>query len=61
MKKILIIGKNSYVGGSVKDYLEKWPRKYHIEVISARGDEWKGFDFSRFDVVFYAAGVAHIK
>ena len=61
MKKILITGKGSYVGMSVKKYLEQWPKKYHIEELDVKGEEWKKFDFSKFDVVFHVAGLAHRK
>ena len=60
MKKILIVGKNSYVGGSVKKYLERWPKKYYVEELDAKGQKWEKFDFSKFNVVFYVAGIAHI-
>ncbi len=60
MKKILITGKNSYVGVSVKAYLLKWPKKYTVEEISVRGDEWKALDFSKYDTIFHVAGIAHV-
>ena len=60
MKKILITGKNSYVGTSVKKYLEQWPKKYYVEELDVKGDSWKKFDFSKFDVVFHVAGIAHV-
>lgn len=60
MKKILITGKNSYVGSSVKRYLEQWPKEYFVEEISVRGDEWKSFDFSKYDAIFHVAGIAHV-
>lgn len=60
VKKILIVGKNSYIGKSVKKYLEKYSDKYLMDEISVRGDDWKDYDFSKYDVVFYAAGIAHI-
>ena len=61
MKEILITGKGSYVGMSVKKYLEQWPKKYHVEELDVKGEEWKKFDFSKFDVVFHVAGLAHRK
>ena len=60
MKKILITGKNSYVGVSVKDYLLKWPEGYSVEEISVRGEEWKALDFSKYDAIFHVAGIAHV-
>lgn len=60
MKKVLICGKNSYVGVSVKEYLEQFPKKYDVQEISIKGSAWKSFNFSKFDTVFYVAGIAHI-
>ncbi len=60
MKRILVTGRNSYVGSSVKAYLSKWPKKYVVEEISVRGDEWRSLDFSKYDVIFHVAGIAHV-
>jgi nucleoside-diphosphate-sugar epimerase len=61
MKKILITGKNSYVGKSLEKWLGNYPDKYSIDSISLRNYSWKEKDFSEYDVVFHAAGIAHIK
>jgi nucleoside-diphosphate-sugar epimerase len=61
MKKILITGKNSYVGTSIEKWLGKHPDRYSIDSISLRDDSWKEKDFSDYDVVFHVAGIAHIK
>jgi nucleoside-diphosphate-sugar epimerase len=61
MKKILITGKHSYVGMSLKEWLGNYPDRYAIDMISIRNDSWKEKDFSEYDVVFHVAGVAHIK
>jgi nucleoside-diphosphate-sugar epimerase len=61
MKKILITGKNSYVGNSLKKWLGNYPDLYSINSISLRNDTWKEKDFSKFDVVVHVAGIAHIK
>lgn len=60
MKRIIIVGKNSYVGTSVKKYLEQEPKKYQLAELDAKSDNWQKNDFSKFDVVFYVAGIAHI-
>ena len=60
MKRILITGKNSYVGTSVKKYLERWPKKYKVDELDVKGNAWKSFDFNKYDVVFHVAGIAHI-
>ncbi|WP_202079446.1 NAD-dependent epimerase/dehydratase family protein [Caldalkalibacillus salinus] len=61
MKRILITGKNSYVGTSLKDWLNKYPDRYSVDTISLRDDTWKKKDLSGYDGVFHVAGIAHIK
>lgn len=61
MKNILITGANSYIGTSVEKWLLKEPDKYHIETLDMKDENWRSFDFSKFDVVFHVAGIAHIK
>lgn len=60
-KKILITGKNSYVGNQLAEWLNKEPDKYEVVKESVRDDKWKEIDFSLFDVVVHVAGIAHIK
>jgi nucleoside-diphosphate-sugar epimerase len=60
LKRVLITGKNSYVGTNVEKWLMKESDKYYVESISVRDDSWKNFDFSKFDVVFHVAGIAHV-
>ncbi|GAA0746451.1 NAD-dependent epimerase/dehydratase family protein [Clostridium oceanicum] len=61
MKKILITGKNSYIGISLKKWLNKWSDEYYINTISVRDNKWEKKDFSGYDVIFHAAGIAHRK
>ena len=60
MKKVLITGKNSYVGKSLENWLKKYPDKYSIDTICLKDESWKGKDFSGYDVVFHVAGIAHV-
>jgi nucleoside-diphosphate-sugar epimerase len=60
MKKILITGANSYVGSNVEKWLMKEPDKYYVQTLDMKDSNWKEFDFSKFDVVFHVAGIAHI-
>lgn len=61
MKRILITGKNSYIGSNFKKYLEQYPNDYYVEELDVRDDSWKDYDFSTFDVVYHVAGIAHMK
>lgn len=61
MKKILITGKNSYVGNSFEKWLENYPGKYEVDKISLRDESWKEHDFSVYDSVLHVAGIAHRK
>src|SRR5690554_4420353 len=61
MKKILITGKDSYIGTSFEKWLSKWPDKYRVDTIDMKSDTWRDNDFSGYDVVFHVAGIAHIK
>lgn len=60
MKRILITGKSSYVGTSLEKWLGIYPDRYSINSISLRDDSWKDKDFSKYDVVFHVAGIAHV-
>lgn len=61
MIKILITGKNSYVGTSLERWLENFGDCYLTESISLKDDSWRNKDFSYYDVVIHVAGIAHIK
>src|SRR5690554_6505217 len=61
MKRVLITGANSYIGTNVEKWLLKEPDKYHVETLDMKDPNWINFDFSKFDVVFHVAGIAHIK
>lgn len=61
-KKILIVGKGSYIGESVENYLKEASDEYYvIEVIDAVGIVPTVDMFRGYDVVFNMAGIAHIK
>lgn len=57
--KILIVGKGSYIGNHIQSWIEE--HENHVEVVQldAQTDEWKSFDYSRFDAVVQVAGIVH--
>lgn len=61
MKRLLITGKNSYIGTSLENWLMREPDKYKVDTIDMKDESWKAKDFSSYDVVFHVAGIAHIK
>ena len=60
MKRILITGKDSYIGTSVEKWLMKEPDKYQVHTIDMQNETWRDHDFSSYDVVFHVAGIAHV-
>lgn len=61
MKKILIIGANSYIGDSVRDYLIQTSHEYSVEIKDTIGWKPEVLDFVGFNAVFHVAGIAHRK
>jgi nucleoside-diphosphate-sugar epimerase len=59
--KILITGKNSYIGMSFEKWLNQWPDVYQVDTICLINDNWENYDFSQYDVVFHVAGIVHQK
>ena len=60
MKKILITGADSYVGESVRKYILSKENNFVIDSVDTRNEVWKHADFSKYDVVFHVAGIAHV-
>lgn len=58
-KNILITGANSYIGTSVEAWLNHAPDSYHVDTLDMIGNAWREFDFSKYDVVYHVAGIAH--
>ena len=60
MKKILILGANSYIGTSFHNYLiTEYAGKYAVDTVSLRGDAWKTMDWSGYDSILNVTGKAH--
>lgn len=64
MKRVLITGTNSYIGGFVGKYLQMYhseqEEKYEVFFLSQRGNDWEDHDFSGYDCVLDVTGIAHV-
>ena len=60
MKKVLITGAGSYVGESVRRYILSSSSDFEIDAVDTMNDDWKEADFSKYDVVYHVAGIAHV-
>jgi len=58
-KRILITGKDSYIGNSVKNWLMSSEQHYIIDEVCVKDNDWQGMNFSNYDAVFHVAGIAH--
>lgn len=63
MKKILVVGKNSYIGKSfgfwINDILNSC--NYEINYVGTKSEEWIKKDFTGYDSILHVAGMAHKK
>ena len=58
MTSICIIGKGSFVGRAVASHLnESHPDEFRVTEVDTLGEAWRSEDFSRFDSLFYVAGI----
>lgn len=60
MKKVLITGANSFVGTNIEKWLLKNPKDFSVNTVDTMNDIWKTADFSKYDVVYHVAGIAHV-
>lgn len=59
-KKVLITGAGSYIGQSFIAYAkEHYPENFEIDELDMIGDDWREYDFSKYDIVYHVAGIAH--
>lgn len=58
-KKILVVGKGGFVSNSFVSYMNKFGNEYQVTVISSMNHEWEKYNFSGFDAVYNASGLAH--
>ena len=58
MYKVLITGANSYIGTSFEQYVLH-DGDFCVETVDMIDGTWREKDFSKYDVVFHVAGIAH--
>jgi UDP-glucose 4-epimerase len=58
--RILITGKHSYIGGSVKAWLNEKEPTFVVDEVSLRNIDLNKISFKNYDVIFHVAGIAHI-
>lgn len=65
MKKVLITGAGSYIGTKVQQWLEAssdgTEKQFQVDAVDTIDNHWKQADFSKYDVVYNVAGIAHVK
>lgn len=55
--KILIIGKNSYIGNHIDEWLSRYGHK--VAQLDVLTEDWKNYDYSSFDAIVHVAGIVH--
>ncbi len=60
MKRVLITGFGSFVGSNVESWLNKDTNNFLVDTVDTINEAWKMADFSKYDVVFHVAGIAHV-
>lgn len=56
----MITGAHSFIGTSVEQWLLSNKGAYSVDTVDTMNDAWKQADFTRYDVVFHVAGIAHV-
>ena len=59
--KLLIAGRNSYIGCHIGEFVCAQEPDSEVTYISVRNDDWKAMDLSGFDAVVFAAAIVHRK
>lgn len=60
MNRVLILGKNSYIGKRIELWLKRYSSEYEVKNVSVRDNGWKEVELSEYDTVVNLAGIAHI-
>lgn len=55
--KILIVGKNSYIGNHIDQWLSA--RGFKVEQLDVLNNRWENYDYSSFNAIVHVAGIVH--
>ena len=58
--KILITGKDSYIGTSFEKWAAQHSPEWKIDTVDTKGEEWKKMSFAKYNTIFHVAGIAHV-
>lgn len=58
--RVLITGKGSFIGTSVKAFINNQFPAWVIDELDVKNDNWKEYDFTNYDAVYHVAGIAHV-
>lgn len=59
-RNVLITGAGSYIGESFQNYAaEHYGKNFSIDTIDMLDPAWREKDFSKYDIVYHVAGIAH--
>lgn len=62
MKKVLVVGANSYIGKKFKEYVDiNYNNEIMVDMVSATNGSWEKVDFAKFEVVIHLAAIVHRK
>jgi UDP-glucose 4-epimerase len=56
MKRVLVVGENSYIGQAFAAFAKN---KFALKIVSSRNEAWKDSRFANYDCVLHCAGIAH--
>ena len=60
MMRVLITGKDSYIGVSFENWVKNTNPEWDIDTICLKDSTWKTGSFSDYDTILHVAGIAHV-
>lgn len=61
MKHVTVTGRTGYIAAALRAYLSLFQDDYTVDMLDLRDPAWQTNDFSRWDVIVFASGLAHVK